>query len=225
MRNTHHLLLLLALLGLALACKSTGNPSPAPAPERQSAARGPAAARPATPENSGARPAVPTATSEPAYTAYNLWFEKAGNFYSTNYHVGRIIPAGSQVKDVSFSKTMITFTVLPEGVAYKMEFVPKHHPGLSINQFMARLFTTKSLGQLTEGFSGMELAAVKSGVLQPGMSKKAVAVAYGYPIETKTPSLQDNQWVFMMNRFRTKAINFDAQGRTTREAVPDAGSL
>lgn len=148
----------------------------------------------------------------PVYTSYNLWYEKPDHMYSTGFHVGRMIPAGTQVTNVRIQRGYILFNTAPDGMSYKMEFVQKHHPGASINQFTARLFTPRSLGELTEGFNENEMTAVKQGMLRPGMRKNAVLVAYGYPPEILTSSLQSGVWLYQKNRFQKNQVQFGEDG-------------
>lgn len=164
-----------------------------------------------------------SSSSAPVYTAYNVWFEKATHVYSENYHVGSLIPAGTRVMNITIRREInpkITFTTLPGGMTYTMVFVARHHPGLTVDRFMARLFTTKNLSELTRGFSDNELRAVKEGTIRGRMSKQAVIVAYGYPIETYTPTLESNRWTFMDNRFNRTEYEFGDNGYTSVSAAP-----
>ena len=58
------------------------------------------------------------------------------------------------------------------------------------------------------------------------MSKKAVLAAYGPPPEHETPTRDTNPWKYWTDRFRTKEVFFDKNGKTTREPVTtDADEL
>src|SRR5213082_1122063 len=102
------------------------------------------------------------------YTAYNIWFEQPTKVYSTNYQKGNLFPAGSEVTEVSKSSR-------------KVEFVAKHHPGVTGEQWADRFLTTKNFAALSGGLTPAEIKAVKAGQIQVGMSKKAVILAAGYP--------------------------------------------
>ena len=58
------------------------------------------------------------------------------------------------------------------------------------------MFTNLSPEEAMKGFSKKERNAVKRGFLVGGMSKEAVLMAYGYPPEHRTPSLDSNDWTF-----------------------------
>lgn len=70
-----------------------------------------------------------------------------------------------------------------------------------------------------------ELQAIKEGKLVVGMSKAAVIMAYGYPPEHRTPSLESNTWIYWIDRFRNKAILFDENNRTCKPAVASTDDL
>ena len=44
------------------------------------------------------------------------------------------------------------------------------------------------------------------------MTKNGVRIALGYPAAHRTPSLENNSWIYWHNRFGTKVIEFDRKG-------------
>ncbi len=147
------------------------------------------------------------------YTAYNIWYEQPAKIWSTNYQKGRLLPAGTAIKDVKQSRKTIRFTDVETDVTYTIVFVPKHHPGKSIGDIYQRYVSDKSMDQLTEGFSPSELDAIKSGTVVNGMSKDAVIVCYGYPPEIATPSTKVDGWQYWRHRFKSFSIEFDGDGK------------
>jgi len=151
------------------------------------------------------------------YTAYNVWYEHANRIYSINYKKGALIPAGTRVVGVNLvggGKPRVDFTWEAQGGRYSIHFQPKFHPGITLNQFASRYLTPADLAGLTEGLDEQEKLCVSRGVVTAGISKKAVLVAYGYPPEHVTPSLDNDRWYYWVNRFMKKELAFDAQGRT-----------
>src|ERR1700704_557178 len=112
------------------------------------------------------------------YTAYNIWFEQPTKVYSTNYQKGNILPAGSEVKDVKRSKDKLEFTDVTLDLRFTFEFVDRHHPGLTGEQWMAR------------------------------MSKKGVLPAAGYPPEVGTASTKLDSWKYWRHRFGNYLVRF-----------------
>jgi hypothetical protein len=149
----------------------------------------------------------------PLYTAYNIWYEQPAKVWSTNYQKGRLLPAGTAIKDVKESRKNIRFTDAETDVTYTIVFVPKHHPGKSIGDIYQRYVTDKNLDQLTEGFSQSELDAIKSGAVVDGMSKDAVIVCYGYPPEIATPSTKVAGWVYWRHRWKSFTVEFDGEDK------------
>jgi len=129
------------------------------------------------------------------YTAYNIWFEQPTKVYSTNYQRGNILPAGSEVKDVSRSSKNLEFTDPNLGMKFAVEFVAKHHPGMTRDQWIDRFLTTRDFAALSSG--------------QAGMSKKAVLLAAGYPPEVATASTKLDAWKYWRHRFGSYLVHFD----------------
>jgi len=82
------------------------------------------------------------------------------------------------------------------------------------------MFTTKNFDELTAGLTQHEKTAIKTGVIQNGMSKKAVLISYGLPPEHATPNLNGNVWLYWMNKKRTEKILFNSKNRTEPENIP-----
>jgi len=148
------------------------------------------------------------------FTAYNIWFEQPTRVYSTNYQRGNILPAGSEVKDVSRSPRNLDFVDVKLNMKFSIEFVAKHHPGVTAEQWMNRLLTTKQFPELTRGFTAPEIKSIKAGEVKVGMSKKAVLVSAGYPPEVGTPSTELDSWKYWRHRFGTYSVKF-AKGKVS----------
>ena len=142
------------------------------------------------------------------YTAYNIWFEQPTKVYSTNYQKGNILPAGSEVKDVVRSKSKLEFTDPKLGMKFSIEFVGKHHPGLTGEQWMDRFLTTRDFAALSQGLTAAEIKAVRAGQVKAGMSRKAVLLAAGYPPEVGTASTKLDTWKYWRHRFGSYPVRF-----------------
>ena len=146
------------------------------------------------------------------YTACNLWYEKPDRMYSTGYQKGAMLPAGSEVTDVKRSSRKLEFT--SKDTKYTMEFIPKHNPGVTPDQWIDRVLTSRNFAALTSGMSAAEIKAIKEGRVQVGMSKKAVLVSAGYPPETGTPSTDSDTWKYWRHRFGSYNVQF-SNGKVT----------
>ena len=146
------------------------------------------------------------------YTACNLWYEKPDRMYSTGYQKGAMLPAGSEVTDVNRSSRKLEFT--SGGTKYTMEFISKHNPGITADQWIDRVLTARNFAALTSGMTAAEIKAIKEGKVQNGMSKKAVLVSVGYPPEVRTASTDADTWTYWRDRFRNYTVQFGG-GRVT----------
>ena len=142
------------------------------------------------------------------YTAYNIWFEQPTKVYSTNYEKGNLFPAGSEVKDVNRSSRKLEFTDPKLKMKFSIEFVGKHHPGVTGEQWIGRFLTTRDFAALTRGLTAAEIKAIKAGQVQVGMSKKAVLVSVGYPPEIATVSTELDTWKYWRHRFGSYFVRF-----------------
>lgn len=160
------------------------------------------------------------------YTAYNIWYEpgKEKALWCINYKTGSVIPAGTEVRNIKVTPAAagrkagaqplsLSFETT-DGEQYWVNFVRRFHPGKTLEDYKAAMFTDKNFAELTRGLNAKEIAAIRNAELVVGMSKRAVLISYGLPPEHKTPSLEDATWRYWMNRFRSKEIYFDETGRT-----------
>lgn len=163
-----------------------------------------------------AEEATPAPAPEALYTAGNLWYEQPMRMSCINYQVGAIIPAGSEVRNLAVEagrRPGIVFTVVATGITHRIEFTAKYHPGKTIEDLKARLFTPKTLAELTEQFTDQERECVRLGSVATGISREAVLVAWGTPPEHRTPLLTGPIWTFWTNRFVQKTVTFDQNGK------------
>jgi len=154
---------------------------------------------------------------ERLYTASNIWFEKPDRVYSTGYQKGNMLPAGSEVKDVKRSRSKLEFTDVKQDMKFSAEFVGKHHPGLTAEKWMDRFLTTRDFAALTRGLTAAEIKAIRAGLVQAGMSKKAVLVSVGNPPEVGTASTDLDVWKYWRDRFRNYEVKFGG-GKVTASA-------
>lgn len=164
--------------------------------------------------------------SEPKlYTAYNIWRVRADLMRCINYKYGNdILPAGTMVKDVKVVKRdrdfhakrryYISFTTVDDNRVYQIDFTSNWHPGKTAEDYKNLMITTKPFEELTEGMTDQEIQAIKHGTIVDGMSKSAVLVAYGYPPEHRTVSINSSTWLYWTNTLHTLQICFDNDDRT-----------
>ena len=144
------------------------------------------------------------------YTKANIWYESLDKIYSTNYHRGAILPVGTRVVIKKVGSKYIKFTD-NDGVDYRILYVKKHSPGVSVWDHFDRYFSEEDpmrTGGAFEKFTKAEQEQIKLGEIAEGMSEDAVIMAYGYPPPIKTPNLKSRSWIFMLSRFTTQIVQF-----------------
>ena len=152
------------------------------------------------------------------YTAHNIWYERADRVFAINYKKGIVIPAGSRVtgvRPVRGGTPQLHFVIQDAAIQVTMHLQPKFAPDVSIEALRDRTLTPAPWEKIIEGLEVQEIECVRNAVVQPGISKRAVLAAYGYPPEHITPSLEKPVWTYWINRFIKKELFFDANGRTT----------
>ncbi len=63
-----------------------------------------------------------------------------------------------------------------------------------------------------EGLSEVDRRGIEAGEAMVGMSKQGVLVALGYPAKHRTPSLEQNRWVYWKGRRNYYVVEFDDSG-------------
>lgn len=139
------------------------------------------------------------------YTQVNIWFEAAkgkNRGYSTNYHKGEIIPAGTKVTVTEIGRKAIEFRD-EKGTEYELIFVAKHHPGMKAQDFADLLFKEENPAPRIAKMSAEDRAGIKDGKLVRGMTKDGCVIAFGYPPAFRTPSLDADAWIYQDNKWST----------------------
>jgi hypothetical protein len=161
------------------------------------------------------------------FLAHNIW--KTRDYFNQkciNYKTGQILPFGSEVVNArvvsvdtfndGFSELKISFTLKNTNKRIEIGFTKKWHPGKTIYDYYDLIFTEKSLNELTAGMDAEVLQYAGQGELIPGMSKQEVILAYGYPPEHATRSLDENIWMYWRNKIARKKVCFDGQDKTVK---------
>jgi hypothetical protein len=144
------------------------------------------------------------------YTKLNMWYEHPEKIFSTNYHVGEMLPVGTEVEIVKRGRKKILFRDTKSGSKYRLIHI-KDYTNISSDALFERYFSKTSVleSDVYKAFSELEKDAIKRGELNEGMTKDAVMMAYGYPPTHRTPSLSDSHWTYWVNRWKNFMIRFE----------------
>jgi hypothetical protein len=150
------------------------------------------------------------AEGESVFTKANIWYEDTGKPILINYHVGTMIPVGTKVKIDAMGKDTIKFTT-GSGVTLTFQNAKKYST-ITLQELFDRYFSKESVvkgwGGVYGKFNGKEKDNVKKGTIAEGMSKEAVAMAYGYPPSHRTAALTSDEWAYWDNRYASFRVVF-----------------
>lgn len=143
------------------------------------------------------------------YTRYNFKSEK-NKHRTTNYWRGEITPINTKVTLKSLSKKKIVLDV--DGKKITLSNVKKHTKK-DTQQIASELLspTKLPLNKLPKKFAN----DIKRGVLRLGMTKDQVLMTRGYPPQHRTPSTEDDLWVYWNSRFVIQSLAF-TNGKLTQ---------
>jgi hypothetical protein len=163
-------------------------------------------------------PSVPhPMTSQTRYLCCNMHYEK-DEISDANYLKGTLIPFGTRVQILEVGR-------------HSVKFQPDGHPAItlvhkygrdnqSFDEYLERVFPRDdphaSLPKAAKNAKPAQLKdvervrkQVEDGVVEPGMTKKEVIMALGYPPAHRTPSLDAPMWTYWANRWATFEVYFD----------------
>lgn len=162
------------------------------------------------------------------YLGYNLWYQNPEKISSLNPKLGKYLPAGVEVDQVrtrSGRTPLISFRVVKMNRRFIVHVNPKYHTGIKFEDFKNTLIQTKNFQELTAGLSKREIDNILAGKVEPGMSRRAVLLAYGPPAQHRTPDISSSKWAYWVRSSgKPFEILFDSNGLTTT-AGQDDGSM
>jgi hypothetical protein len=133
--------------------------------------------------------------------------------YAANFLQDGLIPVCSEVTLLTLNEEVLTLRVNSTGREY--QYVNHKSATEGFPQNLAKYFgpacPKKDLGNLTK----QEREQVKIGQVIPGMRRRAVILAIGYPPERTTPSLEADTWRYWTSRMNSFLVVFD-KGKVTR---------
>jgi len=153
------------------------------------------------------------------YTCCNIRYEKP-EITDVNYQTGAIIPYGTRVQIIEVEKNAVRFQ--PAGHP-EITLVYRHGRKIyPFEQYLDRIFladppkgpaavaaaSSKKKGQAPAPASKFA-RQIEQGQVEPGMSKKDVLLALGYPPAHRTASLESPIWTYWRNRWETYMVYFD----------------
>jgi uncharacterized protein len=139
------------------------------------------------------------------YTQFALQYEKE-RYRTTNYRRGFLLPINTEVKLIDIDSRKIKVQIPSIGKELLIENVEKHTNENTIQAF-DKLFAPVKVN--LSRFNALEQEQIKTGTVVPGMRKRAVIAAIGYPPAVGTQSLDKDQWKYWNSRFNTFIVHFE----------------
>ena len=122
-----------------------------------------------------------------------------------------IIPVNTPVEIGKYRKGLVITNLTDQRKIY-FEFHSRNM-GMGVDEYIQLIASSTSVG--LDKLSDIDLKGIEAGKVYAGMTKQGVRVALGYPAAHRTPSLEDNVWIYWRNRFQTIAVEFDHSGKVT----------
>jgi hypothetical protein len=133
--------------------------------------------------------------------------------FSMNYQLGGgMIPVCSDVKITKVKKKYIQFTWQDALYTLKYDGHTKK-AGITLQNFADDWFAEKCDKSKMATLSKLDKQGIASGEPIVGMTKQGIIYAMGRPPYHATPSTDALTWMYWMNRYKRKAIEFDAKGK------------
>ena len=145
------------------------------------------------------------------YTRVNIWYENPQFIYSTNYHKGSIIPAGTKVtiKNIEVPSS-VEFVIDKNPMVFKINRISMYTK-VTLKEMVGRYFSPTNILE-EDAFTKLtddEKTNIKKGKIAVGMSKAAVIMAYGYPPTHRTPDLSTDAWTYWRAKISMFCVTFE----------------
>ncbi len=153
------------------------------------------------------------------YLGCNLFPDVEKNFAlsSVNYHLpGGMLKWGTAMKIVELDGHHVILEDVATSTQYPYAFHGKTLEVVTPEEHLKRFLLPdlKSLKKEVSAMSALDRKGIDHGVVYPGMTKRAVLIAIGYPPEFVTPDpMTSNEWNYWYDRFREFVVAFSDNGK------------
>ena len=150
----------------------------------------------------------------PIYTRYNIWYTNPKKIDSLNMLKGEILPFGTEVVITSASDREICFTTVKDKREFRIKYSTDYRM-MSAEDYLRELFSTENESYLTVGIRPLTIEKLKAGIVEKGMTRQEVELAFGPPCAFRTPSRALDTWCYWTEFLVGKRIIF------TRDVVSE----
>ena len=143
----------------------------------------------------------------PVYTSFNLWYDAEGNMDSLNIQKGSILPFGTQIELIDATTDRIRFKRVSDGKVFCLEY-NFDRTLLPIEKYIRRLFVFTDGKEMTLSVRPMIQEKIRRGVVEKGMTRNEVLLAFGPPPPMRTPAESVDTWIYWVDRGATIRVVF-----------------
>jgi len=142
----------------------------------------------------------------------NVWYENPDQIFSTTYHMGSILPVGTEVMITEITDKALKFNLTESKASFTMLNVNRANQNMTTDE-LADLFFSEAdplKGNTAfHGFTEEEKKNVRLGKIEPGMRREAVIMAYGHPPRQTPEPMNDNVWIYWDNPEMKRIVLFE----------------
>ncbi len=141
------------------------------------------------------------------YTAVNMRYSaaKKKGFY-ISYKNLELLPVNTKVRVINVRPKGFSMEI-PKGKIITITY-NELWGGAPIEEIIPLLFSETDMSTKLSQFNKIEKRGIKIGKVLEGMGKKAVIVALGYPSAHKTPSTEQDIWLYWLNKLFSYRVEF-----------------
>lgn len=141
------------------------------------------------------------------YTSYNLWYDADGDIRSENIQQGTILPFGTQIEFIDANTDRIRFRRVSDGKEFRIKYNINRNM-IPVEQFIKRLFVLRDGKDLAMNVRPLILEKIRRGIVEKGMTREEVLLAFGPPPAVRTPSETVDTWLYWTDDGVTRRIVF-----------------
>ncbi len=140
-------------------------------------------------------------------TAYNLWYTDPMEMDSVNAQKGTMLPFGTLVKITKATEDEIFFMTPEDGRQFRIAY-DKNYRQQEVEDYIRELFTLKSADEQAKGMNQLVFEKIRRGIVEKGMTRAEVQLAYGPPCAFRTPNRESATWLYPVDFLEYKRVIF-----------------
>lgn len=141
------------------------------------------------------------------YLANNFWYKEPGKITSLNIQEGKLLRFGTEVTDIKYNSTNIIFKRKKDGKVFNLKYEENYEMD-SITEYIKKVFISQNPVEIELKIKPEVFEKIRRGVVEPGMTKDEVIIAFGAPGRFRTANLLSNTWIYIGENESTIRVVF-----------------